>query len=94
MTKRVFIVLSIVFLFLGCSKKNDNTSVIRITDMEGTQVELPKDINRVACISQSATDFMIAFGLGEKIAGTYRSFTYNTWTQELYPPAANLQKNC
>ena len=91
MTKRVFIVLSIVFLFLGCSKKNDNTSVIRITDMEGTQVELPKDINRVACISQSATDFMIAFGLGEKIVGTYRSFTYNTWAQELYPPAANFK---
>ena len=34
-----------------------------ITDMEGNKVTVPKGVDHVACISQSATDLMIAFGL-------------------------------
>ena len=34
---------------------------------------------------------MIAFGLGEKIYGTYRSFLYNTWVPILYPYAKNYK---
>ena len=77
--------------FVGCGNKNNNEKTVTITDMEGTQVTIPTDVSKVACISQSATDFMIAFGLGDKIVGTYRSFTYNTWATELYPNAANYR---
>ena len=76
----------------ACSNKQEqNNSTITITDMEGTEVVVSKDVKKVACISQSATDLMIAFGLGNKIAGTYRSFTYNKWISELYPEAANYK---
>ncbi len=90
--KRILLCVSLLFtvLFISCSKKSLLTS-ITIIDMEGTQTTIPKNISRVACISQSATDFMIAFGLGEKIVGTYRSFTYNQWTKELYPQSSNFK---
>ncbi len=78
-----------VFCFTGCNNKNDGE--IKVIDMEGTEVVIPKNVQKVACISQSATDLMIAFGLGDKIVGTYRSFTYNPWAAEIYPQAANFK---
>ena len=76
---------------VGCGNNEPQSTTIKITDMEGTEVIVPKEIKKVAAISQSATDMMIAFGLGDKIAGTYRSFTYNTWVKELYPAAAEFK---
>ena len=76
----------------GCNKSNNNQeTTVTITDMEGKEVTVSKNVKKIACISQSATDLMIAFGLGDKIVGTYRSFTYNKWTTELYPNAANYK---
>ena len=83
--------LLIVMLLAGCKEKQEENNIIQVTDMEGTVVDVPKNVSHVACISQSATDFMIAFGLGEKITGTYRSFLYNTWVTELYPYAKNYK---
>lgn len=82
----------IPMMLVGCA--NNNTPVdenVTIVDMEGKTVTVSKKVKKVACISQSATDLMIAFGLGNKIAGTYRSFTYNKWAAELYPNAANYK---
>lgn len=76
---------------VGCGNNEPQSNTITITDMEGTEVIVPKDVKKVAAISQSATDMMIAFGVGDKIAGTYRSFTYNTWVKELYPTATEFK---
>lgn len=75
----------------GCQQNHLANDTITVIDMEGTEVVVPKEVKRVAAISQSATDMMIAFGLGDKIAGTYRSFTYNRWVNELYPKAADFK---
>ena len=69
----------------------NNGGSITVIDMEGKKVSVPKNVTRVACISPSATDLMIAFGAGDRIAGTYRSFTYNPWATEIYPPAMNYK---
>ena len=84
----VFLVFSMVVTSCETAKTPDTITVI---DMEGTEVTVLKNVSKVACISQSATDLMIAFGLGDRIVGTYRSFTYNPWTVELYPAAANYK---
>ena len=85
----------VVMLCTGCiiyaANKSDSSKDITVTDMEDNEVTIPKDVDHVACISQSATDLMIAFGLGEKITGTYRSFTYNTWTTVIYPQAKDYK---
>lgn len=83
-------ILSSILAFSSCNREKESDTVT-VTDMEGTAVTIPKNVSRVACISQSATDFMIAFGLGDKIVGTYRSFTYNPWTVEIYPAAKDFK---
>ncbi len=90
--KLLVVVISVfsVVCVVGCSPKEEE-NFIKVVDMEGTEVTIPKNVSHVACISQSATDFMIAFGLGDKITGTYRSFLYNTWVTELYPNAKNYK---
>ena len=75
----------------SCANKTSQNNTVTIIDMEGNLVTVPKNIKKVACISQSATDLMIAFGLGDKIAGTYRSFTYNKWAEVLYPNSHNYK---
>ena len=76
----------------GCNKDPGNQeTTVTITDMEGYKVTVSKDVKKVACISQSATDLMISFGLGDKIVGTYRSFTYNQWAEVIYPNAKNYK---
>lgn len=82
----------LVGCLVGCSNNNQqDDGMVTIVDMEGKTVTVSKNVKKVACISQSATDLMIAFGLGDKITGTYRSFTYNKWATELYPSAANYK---
>lgn len=83
--------LFITICIAGCTDKKQDDEFIKVIDMEGTEVTVSKDVSHVACISQSATDLMIAFGLGEKITGTYRSFLYNTWVTEIYPYAKNYK---
>ena len=86
----IIMCLGVCGIVVSCNPNNDGDTII-VTDMEGTRVVIPKHVERVACISPSATDLMIAFGLGDKIVGTYRSFTYNPWTVEIYPNAANFK---
>lgn len=95
--KKIVALLMCIVLLSGCvavfSSCNDEeeSDTVTVTDMEGTEVIIPKNVSKVACISPSATDLMIAFGLGDKIVGTYRSFTYNPWATEIYPQAANFK---
>jgi len=74
----------------GLDDKSRSKAVV-VTDMEGNEVTIKEGVSKVACISQSATDLMISFGLGDKIAGTYRSFTYNKWAEVLYPKAKDFK---
>ena len=91
MKKKIIAISLLIIMCFGCANKTIKNNNIYVIDMEGSKVEIPNKIERVACISQSATDLMIAFGLGEKIYGTYRSFMYNTWVPILYPYANNYK---
>ena len=87
-------ILSIILLtmsivsFMGCSENNDDT--IKITDMSGTVVEIPRSPKKIAAVSPSTGDLMIAFGLGELLDGTYFSTLDNPWATEIYPEAKDF----
>ena len=82
-----------VMLLSSCSGTGGvgDDDMITVVDMEGTEVTIPKNVDTVACISPSATDLMIAFGLGDKIVGTYRSFLYNPWAAVIAPEASDYK---
>lgn len=76
------------FTFTGCSKNNEDT--ITIKDMAGTNVPIPKSPKKIAAVSPSTGDLMIAFGLGDLLDGTYYSTLNNPWAAELYPAAKDF----
>jgi ABC-type Fe3+-hydroxamate transport system substrate-binding protein len=54
-------------------------------------VDVPKNVSKIACISASMADFMISFGLGDKIVGVYSFMLLNDWVYEIYPEAHNYK---
>lgn len=92
MLKKMFaVILMIIFLFgiYGCQYGQEG---IEITDMAGTKVVVKKNIKKVAAVSPSTADLMIAFGLGEKIDGVYKTVVDNEWSTFFYPNVDKFYK--
>ncbi len=70
------------FLMQG-SEHSD--SDITVADMLGEEVQVKKNPEHVACVSRTTYDLLVAFGLGDRIDGVYKSMLDNEWTSVLYP---------
>lgn len=62
-----------------------------IVDMEGTSVVLPDRIEKVVCIQPTLTEYIIAFGEGDKLAGTHKNALNKVWLQKVWPEISNLR---
>lgn len=78
-----------VTTFVSCNSDNHDNEVL-VTDMSGAEVWVPKSPKKVAAVSPSTGDLMIAFGLGDILDGTYYSVMNNPWTEVIYPESNNL----
>jgi iron complex transport system substrate-binding protein len=85
----LLICLISISLMSSCDT-NDHSNEILITDMSGAEVWVPKQPKKVAAVSPSTGDLMIAFGLGDILDGTYYSVMDNPWTEVIYPDSKNL----
>ena len=81
---------SLTVLLVACT--DENKDGITIIDMAGIEVLVPKNIEKVAAVSPSTADLMIAFGLGDKIDGVYKTVTDNEWATLIYPDSVNFYK--
>ncbi|WP_243238638.1 ABC transporter substrate-binding protein [Romboutsia sp. 1001713B170207_170306_H8] len=52
-----------MFIFSGCSSESDRT----VTDREGTEVSIPKKIEKVISTAPSNTEVIMGLGLGDKL---------------------------
>lgn len=80
----LFLIILVIVSLIGCST-NENEDMIKVIDMSGEEVYVPKNPKKVAAVSPSTGDLMVAFGLGEILDGTYYSVTNNPWVKEIYP---------
>lgn len=62
-----------------------------IVAMEGTSVILPEKIEKVVCIQPTLTEYMIAFGEGDKLVGTHKNALNKVWLQKVWPEISNLR---
>ena len=76
-------------VFTGCSKEGNKNDQITVTDMLGEKVTVTKNPKKVACISRTTYDLMVAYGLGDKIDGVYGPILENSWTSLIYPESRN-----
>ena len=97
--RAISLVLMVALLVVttGCSTnqaKEPPENVVEphiIVDMGGTKVELPDQINRVVCIQPTLTEYMIAFGVGDKLVGTHKNALNKVWLQKVYPEISSLK---
>lgn len=75
--------------FAGCDATNgDSTTKIEVTDMVGDVVSIAKNPKKVACVSRTTYDLLIAYGLGDRIDGVYTNVLNNAWTSVFYPDSS------
>ena len=90
--KKIISIIMICLLGIGLSScsNNSNGDKILVTDMSGAEVYVPKDPKKVAAVSPSTGDLMVAFGLGDILDGTYYSVINNPWVEEIYPASSDF----
>ena len=86
--------LLVAFLFIGvltgcANNTNKQDEKISVTDMLGNTIEITKNPKKVACISRTTYDLLVAYGLGDKIDGAYSGTLNNEWVKVIYPEAEN-----
>jgi len=95
----VVIVLSTALLF-GCSKNSGTAegetagagSQTRVvTDMAGTQVVLPKDVNRVIDLWHANNQVVLLLGGADKLVGTTETIKGLPWYEKVYPKIKDVK---
>ncbi|MCH3909470.1 MAG: ABC transporter substrate-binding protein [Bacilli bacterium] len=74
----------------ACGNQSSSSSVdttITVTDMVGDTATFKKNPKKVACVSRTTYDLLIAYGLGDKIDGAYKGTLNNPWVNVIYPAA-------
>ena len=86
------IVSTLLFTIIGCTTSNKEETTVEITDMVGDVVSVKKNPTKVACVSRTSYDLLVAFGLSDSIDGAYVKCLDHDWAQVLYPESANHYK--
>ena len=83
-----FIVITFMLL-ISCNKIKERTDVVTVQDMLGDSITIPKNPKKVACISRTTYDLLVAFGLGDRIDGAYKNIYDNPWIDIINTNAHN-----
>lgn len=89
LTPLVVMALTSIGAFTGCSNSGDQNNQISVTDMVGTTITINKNPKKVACISRTTYDLLVAYGVGDKIDGAYKGTLNNSWVPLIYPNSKN-----
>ena len=76
-------------ILTGCNSSSIDDTKITVVDMVGESITINKNPKKVACISRTTYDLLIAYGLGDKIDGVYNKVLNNQWTEVFYPASKN-----
>ena len=88
----VVVALASIGVITGCSNNDNQNEQISVTDMLGETITITKNPKKVACISRTTYDLMVAYGLGDKIDGVYGPILENSWTSLIYPESGKPKK--
>ena len=83
------IAIASVGVISGCDGNQVETETVEITDMVNDVVTVKKNPRKVACVSRTSYDLLMAFGLEEYIDGAYEKTLANPWSQVFAPSSAN-----
>jgi len=96
MRRFLILVLALGLLLSGgCSKPESgdpqsNVDTITITDCIGRQVQIPAEINRIACLCPESGYALAMFGKGDKIVAVVGGIQRDLILTEMYPQIKDL----
>ena len=61
----VVVALASIGVITSCSNNENKSEQISVTDMLGETITITKNPKKVACISRTTYDLMVAYGLGD-----------------------------
>lgn len=85
----LLVVIASLGAITGCSNEVEQQEKISVTDMVGTTITITKNPKKVACVSRTSYDLLVAYGLGDKIDGAYKGTLKNSWVPLIYPESKN-----
>ena len=94
MIKKTLLPLLVAIASIGvlsaCSNSAEpEAEEVTVTDMLGDSITIKKNPKKVACISRTTYDLLVAYGLGDKIDGAYKGTLKNDWVPLIYPESQN-----
>lgn len=72
--------IATLFTTTACNNKSNDEETITVTDMLGEQAIVKKNPKKVACVSRTTYDLLIAFGVSDSIDGVYYALLDNEWS--------------
>lgn len=85
----LIVALASLGVMTGCASNEVSEEQITVTDMDGETITITKNPKKVACISRTTYDLLVAYGLGDKIDGAYKGTLANDWVPLIYPESSN-----
>ena len=84
----------VLSFFASCAFNNvaENSKTITVTDMAGNTVELPANIEKIACQSSTCEAAIITLGKGALLIGTTDYTDETTFAYQLYPELSTVRK--
>lgn len=79
----------IMISLASCGVVNNEIEIVTVKDMLGDSITIKKNPDKVACVSRTTYDLLVAFGLGDKIDGAYKTIYDNPWLEYIYPNSKN-----
>lgn len=87
-----YLFLCIVVICVSCKQSVSDTQYVEIIDMLGDTIRINKNPKKVACVSRTTYDLLVAFGLSDKIDGAYKHIYDNPWVDIVNKNAKNEYK--
>lgn len=91
------LILAISMLFTACSTPDETDSdqnpkegMRTVVDMDGAEVIISEEVNKVVNLWPSSNSVMLAMGAGEKLAGTMEFTKELHWSKFVYPDIVNV----
>ena len=89
----ICLIISSFAAFTACNKNKKASETITVVDMLGESVEVKKNPSKVACVSRTTYDLLIAFGVGDSVDEVYSNLLNNEWAS-VFDKDASKRYSC
>ncbi|MBN4084215.1 ABC transporter substrate-binding protein [Mycoplasma sp. CSL10166] len=85
-------ILTLPIISISCSKEIKSKNSVDVIDTSSIERKVRINAKNIAIPGRSGIGMLIAFGLGDRISGVYKSTLDNQWINKIYPNSKKYTK--